>query len=146
VGTSIGLSWIMSYENIPQEVSKGLLNLSDNPFVILLVINFILLAVGIFMDMTPAVLIFTPIFLPVVTSQLGMDPIHFGIIMVMNLSIGLGTPPVGSLLFIGCSVAQVGIKDVIKPLLPLFIAMLIVLMLVTYIPSLSLWLPNFFGF
>lgn len=146
VGTSIGLSWIMSYENIPQEVSKGLLNLSDNPFVILLVINFILLAVGIFMDMTPAVLIFTPIFLPVVTSQLGMDPIHFGIIMVMNLSIGLGTPPVGSLLFIGCSVAQVSIRDVIKPLLPLFVAMLIVLLLVTYVPMLSLWLPHFFGF
>ncbi len=146
VGTSIGLSWIMSYENIPQEVSNGLLNLSDNPFVILLVINFILLAVGIFMDMTPAVLIFTPIFLPVVTSQLGMDPIHFGIIMVMNLSIGLGTPPVGSLLFIGCSVAQVGIKDVVKPLLPLFVAMLIVLLFVTYVPALSLWLPHFFGF
>ena len=142
VATSIGMSWIMSYENIPQNVSNGLLNLSDNPLVILLVINFILLFVGIFMDMTPAVLIFTPIFLPIVTSQLGMDPIHFGIIIVLNLCVGLCTPPVGSVLFIGCSVANLKIEQVIKPLLPMFIVMIVVLMLVTYIPSLSLWLPN----
>jgi TRAP-type C4-dicarboxylate transport system permease large subunit len=142
VATSIGMSWIMSYENIPQNVSTGLLNLSDNPVVILLVINFILLFVGIFMDMTPAVLIFTPIFLPIVSTQLGMDPIHFGIIMVLNLCVGLCTPPVGSVLFIGCSVAGLKIEQVIKPLLPMFIIMIVVLMLVTYIPSLSLWLPD----
>ncbi len=142
VATSIGMSWIMSYENIPQNVSSGLLSLSDNPLVILLVINFILLFVGIFMDMTPAVLIFTPIFLPIVSSQLGMDPIHFGIIIVLNLCVGLCTPPVGSVLFIGCSVANLKIEQVIKPLLPMFIVMIVVLMLVTYIPSLSLWLPN----
>jgi TRAP-type C4-dicarboxylate transport system permease large subunit len=142
VATSIGMSWIMAYENIPQNVSNGLLSLSDNPFVILLVINFILLFVGIFMDMTPAVLIFTPIFLPVVSAQLGMDPIHFGIIMVLNLCVGLCTPPVGSVLFIGCSVAELKIEQVIKPLLPMFVVMIVVLMLVTYIPSLSLWLPG----
>jgi tripartite ATP-independent transporter DctM subunit len=142
VATSIGMSWIMSYENIPQNVSSGLLSLSDNPVVILLVINFILLFVGIFMDMTPAVLIFTPIFLPIVSAQLGMDPIHFGIIMVLNLCVGLCTPPVGSVLFIGCSVAGLKIEQVIKPLLPMFIIMIVVLMLVTYIPSLSLWLPD----
>ena len=142
VATSIGMSWIMSYENIPQDVSSGLLGLSDNPVVILLVINFILLFVGIFMDMTPAVLIFTPIFLPIVTAQLGMNPIHFGIIMVLNLCVGICTPPVGSVLFIGCSVANLKIEQVIKPLLPMFIIMIVVLMLVTYIPSLSLWLPN----
>ena len=142
VATSIGMSWIMSYENIPQNVSSGLLSLSDNPIVILLVINFILLFVGVFMDMTPAVLIFTPIFLPIVSAQLGMDPIHFGIIMVLNLSVGLCTPPVGSVLFIGCSVANLKIEQVIKPLIPMFIVMIVVLMLVTYIPSLSLWLPN----
>ncbi len=142
VATSIGMSWIMSFENIPQNVSNGLLSLSDNPVVILLVINFILLFVGIFMDMTPAVLIFTPIFLPIVSAQLGMDPIHFGIIMVLNLCVGLCTPPVGSVLFIGCSVANLRIEQVIKPLLPMFIIMIVVLMLVTYIPSLSLWLPN----
>jgi tripartite ATP-independent transporter DctM subunit len=142
VATSIGMSWIMSYENIPQNVSSGLLSLSDNPVVILLVINFILLFVGIFMDMTPAVLIFTPIFLPIVTAQLGMNPIHFGIIIVLNLCVGICTPPVGSVLFIGCSVANLKIEQVIKPLLPMFIVMIVVLMLVTYIPSLSLWLPN----
>ncbi len=142
VATSIGMSWIMSYENIPQNVSEGLLNLSDNPIVILLIINFILLFVGIFMDMTPAVLIFTPIFLPIVSAQLGMDPIHFGIVIVLNLCVGLCTPPVGSVLFIGCSVANLKIEQVIKPLLPMFIVMFIVLMLVTYIPSLSLWLPS----
>jgi len=142
VATSIGMSWIMSYENIPQNVSNGLLSLSDNPLVILLVINFILLFVGVFMDMTPAVLIFTPIFLPIVSAQLGMDPIHFGIVIVLNLCVGLCTPPVGSVLFIGCSVANLKIEQVIKPLLPMFIVMIVVLMLVTYIPSLSLWLPN----
>jgi tripartite ATP-independent transporter DctM subunit len=132
----------MSYENIPQNVSTGLLSLSNNPVVILLVINFILLFVGVFMDMTPAVLIFTPIFLPVVSAQLGMDPIHFGIMMVLNLCVGLCTPPVGSVLFIGCSVANLKIEKVIKPLLPMFVIMIVVLMLVTYIPSLSLWLPG----
>ncbi len=144
IGTSMGMSWVMSYENIPQEVSNALIGLSDNPIVILIIINMILLFVGIFMDMTPAVLIFTPIFLPVVM-RLGMDPIHFGIVMVLNLCIGLCTPPVGSVLFVGCGVAGISIQKVIKPLMPLFIAMLVVLILVTYIPSLSLWLPSVFG-
>ncbi len=146
VATCMGLSWIMAYENIPQNVSAGLLNISDNPLVILLIINLILLFVGVFMDMTPAVLIFTPIFLPIVQNQLGLSPIHFGIIMVLNLSVGLCTPPVGSVLFIGCSVSKVRIETVIKPLLPMFLAMIAILLLVTYIPQLSLWLPEFFGF
>lgn len=145
VGTSMGLSWVMSYANIPQSVSEGLLSISSNKIVLLLIINMILLFVGIFMDMTPAVLIFTPIFLPVVV-DLGIDPIHFGIIMVMNLSVGLCTPPVGSVLFIGCSVAKIGIEKVIRPLLPLFAAMILVLLLVTYFPQISLWLPRLFGF
>jgi len=146
IATSIGLSWIMSYENIPQTVTEGLLNLSNNPIIILLVINLILLFVGTFMDMTPAVLIFTPIFLPVVTQQLGMNPIHFGIILIMNLCVGLITPPVGTVLFVGCSVANVKIQSVIKPLIPMFVAMIVSLFLVTYIPKLSLWLPGLFGF
>jgi tripartite ATP-independent transporter DctM subunit len=145
VATCIGLSWIMAYENIPQNVSNALLALSDNKFVILLIINLILLFVGVFMDMTPAVLIFTPIFLPIITN-LGLDPVHFGIIMVLNLSVGLGTPPVGSLLFIGCSVSQVKIETVIKPLIPMFIAMIVCLLLVTYIPEISMWLPTTLGF
>jgi len=145
VATCLGLSWIMAYENIPQNVSAGLLSITDNPFMILLIINMILLFVGVFMDMTPAVLIFTPIFLPIVTAM-GVDPTHFGIIMVLNLSVGLCTPPVGSVLFIGCSVAGLGIDKVIKPLLPMFVAMVIALLLVTYLPEISLWLPTKFGF
>lgn len=145
VATSMGLSWVMSYANIPQSVSEGLLSVSANPFIILLIINIILLFVGIFMDMTPAVLIFTPIFLPVVV-DMGMDPIHFGIIMVLNLSVGLCTPPVGSVLFIGCTVAKIDIQKVVKPLLPFFVAMILVLMAITYLPQLSLWLPRIFGF
>ncbi len=145
ISTSMALSWTMSFENIPQEVSRSLLSLNNSPLVILLIINLILLLVGIFMDMTPAVLIFTPIFLPVVT-ELGIDPIHFGIIMVMNLCIGLCTPPVGSVLFVGCGVAGIGIEKVIRPLIPLFIAMIAVLLLVTFLPGISLWLPGFFGF
>lgn len=144
VAASLGLSWIMAYENIPQDISSSLLSLSSNPFVILLLINIILLTVGVFMDMTPAVLIFTPIFLPIVTAM-GIDPVHFGIMMVLNLSIGLCTPPVGSVLFVGCSVAGLSIDKVVKPLLPMFIAMVIVLLLVTFIPEISLWLPKSFG-
>lgn len=145
IATSMGMSWILSYENIPQNVSEALIALSDNKIVILLIINLILLAVGVFMDMTPAVLIFTPIFLPIAV-QLGIDPTHFGIIMVLNLCIGLCTPPVGSVLFVGVSVAQTSITKVIRPLLPLFIAMVISLIIVTYIPWLSLWLPGLFGY
>nr|WP_089892803.1 TRAP transporter large permease [Kriegella aquimaris] len=143
IGASMCMSWALSYENIPQDISTGLLGLSDNKIVILLIINLLLLFVGIFMDMTPAVLIFTPIFLPVVT-KLGLDPVHFGIIMVLNLCIGLCTPPVGSVLFVGVGIAKTTIEKVFKPLLPLFIAMIIALFLVTYIPQLSLWLPSLF--
>jgi tripartite ATP-independent transporter DctM subunit len=145
VGTSMAMSWVMAYENIPQNVAESLIALSDNPIIILIIINVILLMVGTFMDMTPAVLIFTPIFLPVVV-HLGVDPIHFGIIMVMNLSIGLCTPPVGSVLFVGCSVAELPITKVLRPLFPMFIAMIVVLLFVTYIPDLSLLIPDFFGY
>lgn len=145
IATSVAMSWVMSYESIPQEISAGLLGISNNPIVILIIINLILLFVGIFMDMTPAVLIFTPIFLPIVT-QMGIDPIHFGIIMILNLCIGLCTPPVGSVLFVGCGVANLKIQQVVRPLLPLFIAMLVVLMIITYVPELSVWVPELFGF
>jgi tripartite ATP-independent transporter DctM subunit len=144
VATSISMSWVLAFENIPQSVSAALLTISSNPIVVLLIINITLLFVGVFMDITPAVLIFTPIFLPVVT-EMGIHPIHFGIIMVLNLCIGLTTPPVGSVLFVGAAVAQQRISEVIRPLLPMFIAMIIALLLVTYIPALSMWLPEFFG-
>jgi len=143
IGASMSMSWVLSYEHIPQEISEGLLGLTENKVVILLIINLILLGVGIFMDMTPAVLIFTPIFLPVVT-RLGIDPVHFGVIMILNLCIGLCTPPVGSVLFVGVGIAKTRIEKVIRPLVPLFVAMIIALFLVTYIPELSLWLPSLF--
>ncbi len=144
IGASMSMSWVMSYENIPQDISSLLLGVSNNPIVILLIINLILLCVGIFMDMTPAVLIFTPIFLPIVT-KLGMDPVQFGIILVLNLCIGLCTPPVGSVLFVGVGIANTTIEKVIKPLIPLFLAMIASLFLVSYFPELSLWLPRVFG-
>jgi len=145
IGASTAMSWILSYENIPQNISATLVSLTNSKVVIFLIINLILLAVGTFMDMTPAVLIFTPIFLPVAIN-LGMDPIHFGIMMVLNLCIGLCTPPVGSVLFVGCGISKTSITDMIKPLLPLYIAMVVALLLVTYIPEISLFLPRFFGY
>ena len=146
VATSLALSWYLAYGYIPQTVSEFLLGISDNPYVILVLINLILLGVGTCMDMAPAVLIFTPIFLPVVTSpEIGLDPIQFGILMVMNLCIGLCTPPVGTALFVGCGVAEARIPQVIRPLLPFLAAMVIVTLLVTFIPALSLWLPSLFA-
>ena len=144
IAASMSMSWIMSFENIPQNLSEFLLSLSDNKIIILLIVNLLLLFVGIFMDMTPAVLIFTPIFLPIVTS-IGVNPIQFGIIMVLNLCIGLCTPPVGSVLFVGIGLAKTSIEKVIKPLLPLFIAMIFSLILITLFPALTLWLPSLYS-
>lgn len=144
VAASISMSWVMSFENMPQAISDALLGLGDSKIFTLLIINMLLLFVGMFMDITPAVLIFTPIFLPVVT-ELGVDPVHFGIIMIMNLCIGICTPPVGTLLFVGVSVAGTTITKVIRPLLPLFVGMIVALMLVTFWPALSTWLPSLFG-
>ena len=144
IAASMGMSWIMSYENIPQNLSDFLLNISDNKIIILFIINILLLFVGIFMDITPAVLIFTPIFLPVVKT-LGIDPIQFGIMMVLNLCIGLCTPPVGSVLFVGIGIAKTSIEKVIRPLLPMFFAMILALILITFIPQITLWLPRIFN-
>ena len=145
IASSMSMSWVISYENLPQNISHFLLGISDNKIIILLLINLILLFVGIFMDMTPATLIFTPIFLPIVKS-IGIDPVQFGIIMVVNLCIGLCTPPVGSVLFVGISVAKTSVEKVVKPLLPLFLAMILSLILITLIPEITLWLPRKFGF
>ncbi|AJR06154.1 hypothetical protein C9J03_23930 [Photobacterium gaetbulicola] len=141
VGASMGMSWAMANADIPYMIADALLAVSENPLVILLIINLILLIVGIFMDMTPAVLIFTPIFLPIAL-DMGIDPVHFGIMMTFNLAIGICTPPVGSALFIGCSVAKVSIEKIIKPLLPFYAALIAALLAVTFIPQLSLFLPN----
>jgi tripartite ATP-independent transporter DctM subunit len=142
--TSMAMSWLFSFESIPQLMTGFLLDTVSSPILIFLLINITLLVVGTFMDMTPAILIFTPIFLPVVT-QLGMDPVHFGIVMVLNLCIGLCTPPVGTLLFVGSGVAKVSVSDVIVPLLPFLMAMVIMLLVVTFFSGISLWLPSLFG-
>lgn len=144
VGASSIMSWVMAFAGIPQVISEGLLAISDNPIIILLLMNIILLIVGTFMDLTPAVLIFTPIFMPIAI-QMGMDPVHFGILLVFNLSIGIMTPPVGSALFVGCSVADVSIESVLKPLSVMFGALIVVLMVITYVPAISLFLPKLFG-
>lgn len=145
IGVSSIMSWVMAFTNIPTLVSNGLLALSSNKFVILFLINIILLVVGTFMDMTPACLIFTPIFLPV-CNALGMNTIHFGIMLIFNLCIGTITPPVGTTLFVGVKVGGVKIETVIKQLLYYFAAIFAVLLLVTYIPQISLWLPSLMGY
>lgn len=143
VGASQAMSWVLAYEQIPQAVSTAMLGLTDSTIITLLLINVLLLVVGAFMDMTPAVLIFTPIFLPVVAG-LGLHPVHFGILMITNLCIGLCTPPVGACLFVGCSVGGTSIAKVAGPLIPMFLAMVLALLLITYIPQLSLFLPGLF--
>lgn len=133
--------WMMTYLNVPQIATNFLLSVSTNKYVILLLINIILLVLGCFMDLTPLVLIMTPILLPVVKS-FGMDPVQFGVVMMLNLGIGLCTPPVGTALFTGCAIAGRKIESVSKATLPLYVPMLVVLLLVTYIPGLTMALPN----
>lgn len=142
--TSMAMSWLFSFESIPQLMTGFLLDKVSSPFLIFVLINITLLIVGTFMDITPAVLIFTPIFLPVVT-ELGMHPVHFGIIMVLNLCIGLCTPPVGTILFVGSGVAKISVTKVIKPLLPFLGVMIGILFLITFFEDISLWLPSLFG-
>ncbi|WP_404427148.1 TRAP transporter large permease [Ureibacillus chungkukjangi] len=144
IGVSTIMSWVMSFTGIPKLIADLLLGFTDNMIIILIIMNIVLLIVGTFMDPTPAILIFTPIFFPIVT-QFGMDPVHFGIMVVFNLSIGTITPPVGPVLFIGARVAKLKIEQVIRPLIPFFAVTVVVLLLVTYIPQLSLWLPQLLG-
>lgn len=144
IGASSVLSFVLSFTGLPQAISALMLGISNNKIVILLIINLILLIVGTFMDMAPALLIFTPIFLPVVKA-LGMSPVHFGIMMIMNLAIGTVTPPVGSVLFVGCSVANLPVEDVMKKLVPFFLVIAAGLLFVTFVPALSMWLPGVLG-
>ena len=145
IGVSSIMSWVMAFTEIPKAVSTAMLSISDNRYVILFIINILLLIIGTFMDMTPACLIFTPIFLPI-CQQLGMNTVHFGIMMIFNLCIGTITPPVGTTLFVGVKVGQTKIENVIKQLLVYFAAIFIVLLLVTYVPILSMWLPGLLGY
>ena len=141
IAASAVMSFVLSFTGLPDAIGNALLSVSDNKYVILLLINLLLLVAGMFMDITPAVLIFAPIFLPVVKS-FGMDPIHFGIMMVMNLGVGNITRPVGSSLFSGCQVANMDMEDMVKPLLPFYAAIFIALLLVAYVPWFSMVIPN----
>lgn len=141
VGVSTAMSWLMSFARIPDLISDSLLGLTDSPTVILILMMIILLIVGTFMDPTPAILIFTPIFLPIVM-DFGIHPVHFGTMIVYNLCVGTITPPVGNVLFVGARVAGLRIEPVIQKLLPFLIALIIGLFLVVFVPELSMWLPT----
>jgi tripartite ATP-independent transporter DctM subunit len=144
VAVSAVMSWVMSFARIPQLVTEAMFTVSTNPYVLIVLIVALLLVIGCFMDPTPAVLIFAPIFLPVVTA-FGMDPIHFGIFMVLALSIGTITPPVGPVLFVGARVANISIEAVVRRMLPFFVALVILLLVVALTPALSMWLPTVVG-
>lgn len=141
IGVSSIMAWVMAFTQIPAAISGALLSISNSPIVILLIINAILLFAGTFMDITPAVLIFTPIFLPICQS-FGMNPIQFGIMLTFNLCIGTITPPVGNILFVGVKVANTKLENVMPPLIKYYGAIFVVLMLTTFIPAISLWLPS----
>ncbi|WP_070887590.1 TRAP transporter large permease [Pseudomonas argentinensis] len=141
IAFAASFGYIMTLMQIPSKITTAFLAISDNRYVILMCVNFMLLALGTLMDMAPLILILTPILLPVVTS-FGVDPVHFGMIMLVNLGIGLITPPVGAVLFVGAAIGKVTIENTVKALLPFYAALFAVLMLVTYVPAISLWLPS----
>ncbi|WP_027134890.1 TRAP transporter large permease [Geminicoccus roseus] len=143
IGAAAAFGWLLAYLRVPAGMIAFMKTISENPIVILLLLNLILLFLGTFMDMSPLIVITTPIFLPVVTAY-GMDPVHFGAVLVLNLGIGLCTPPVGSVLFVGCAVAKIPIWQAVRTIWPFYFASVLVLLLVTYIPALSLWLPSLF--
>ena len=144
IAASSIMSYVMSYSGIPAAISEGLMSISNNRYVILLIMNVFLLIMGCFLDLTPAVLIFTPIFLPIATS-IGMSPVHFGLMLITNLGIGSVTPPVGSCLFVGCGVAKVKIEGVTKYIIPLFFGMVVALFLITFIPAIPMIVPYLCG-
>jgi tripartite ATP-independent transporter DctM subunit len=141
IGFSVAFGYMMAIMQIPSKVTALFLSISDNKYVFLMLVNVLLLLLGLFMDLAPMLLICTPIFMPVIL-KLGIDPVHFGMIMILNLGIGLITPPVGPTLFVGCAVGKVTMEQVSKELWPFYGAMCLALLLVTYIPAISLWLPG----
>ncbi len=144
IGTSSAFGWLIAYMRIPALVSETMISLSENPIVILMMMNVMLLAFGTIMDMAPLILIVTPILLPV-AKFIGMDPVHFGIVMMLNLGIGLCTPPVGSTLFVGCAIGEVSMEKVVKSIWPFYFTMIAVLILITYFPIFSMWIPNLYN-
>ncbi len=143
VGSAAAFGWLLAYLRVPATLIELMNSISDNPLIILLLVNILLLFLGSFMDMAPLIIITTPIFLPVVQAY-GMDPVHFGVVMVLNLGVGLCTPPVGAVLFVGCAVAKIPVWQAIRSIWPFYVAAIVVLLLVTYIPAISLWLPSLF--
>jgi TRAP-type C4-dicarboxylate transport system permease large subunit len=138
-------TFIMTYENVPQWLADNVFGMIDNRYLLLFVINVILLFVGMFIDLTPALIMMVPILLPI-AQRLDLDPIHLGIIVVVNLTFGLITPPVGTSLFVGCRIAKISMTELVAPMLPLLAIMIGVLMFVTYVPESFMWLPRAFGF
>jgi tripartite ATP-independent transporter DctM subunit len=143
IGTAASFGWLMAFLQVQQTLVGTISAISDNPIIVLLLINVALLLLGTFMDMAPLVIIATPVLLPVVKA-FGIDPVHFGVIMILNAGIGLNTPPVGTVLFVGCAVGKITIREAMQTIWPFFGASIAVLMLITYVPALSLWLPNLF--
>ena len=143
IGCAACFGWLLAYLKVPAQLVAVLQNISDNPLVILLLMNVILLILGTFMDMSPLIVITTPIFLPV-AQAFGVDPVHFGVSLVLYLGIGLCTPPVGAVLFVGCAVGRISIWQAMRTIWPFYFAAFVTLMLVTYVPALSLWLPSVF--
>jgi tripartite ATP-independent transporter DctM subunit len=141
--TASMFGWLLAYLKVPALVTSALLGVSSNPIVVLLLINIMCLVLGCIMDMGPLILILTPILLPIVTG-IGMDPVQFGAMLILNLAIGLCTPPVGAALFAGCSIGKIKIEDATKASLPFYAVMIIVLLLITFIPSISLFVPKTF--
>ena len=143
IGTAASYSWLMAYLKVPAALIDWMNTISSDPIVILLLLNVLMLILGTFMDMGPMIIICTPIFLPVVAAY-DIDPVHFGVILILNLGIGLNTPPVGSVQFVACAVGKITVWEAMRSIWPFYGAGLVVLGLVTYVPALSLWLPGVF--
>jgi tripartite ATP-independent transporter DctM subunit len=143
IGCAASFGWLLAYLRVPAAMVSLLQGVSENPLIILLLLNIVLLILGTFMDMSPLIVITTPIFLPVATA-FGVDPVHFGVILILNLGIGLCTPPVGAVLFVGCAVGRIPISQALQTIWPFYGAAVFALLLVTYVPALSLWLPSLF--
>jgi tripartite ATP-independent transporter DctM subunit len=142
IASASAFGWLMAYLRIPAMATQLLLSVTTNKYLLLLLINILLLILGMIMDMAPLILIVTPILYPVVVTSLGMSPIHFGIVLMLNLAIGLCTPPVGSALFVGCAVGRISVEKAAKAMLPFYVVMFVVLMLVTYVPIITMFVPN----
>ena len=142
IAAAKAFGWLLAYLRIPALATSALLSVSDNPVILLLLINLLLLGLGCIMDMAPLILITTPILFPVVVKTLGMDPVQFGIMMMLNLGIGLCTPPVGSALFVGCAVGKIPIEEATRAMIPFYVTMIVVLLLITFVPQIVMFIPN----